>query len=254
MPMEKYPENNYRNYSKLLFISCNHGAGGHRLGRIISCFNSVYWYSHESNGKTPFDTPDQDICKERLIANYHYDRRLSDGSIVPAIGERISLFWNNDEWLHNWNRIMNTLSLPDQYLTFVLHETPKQLREWFPNSYIINFVDDDIERSLQRHLKSSSKFRIDVKHIGQKPQYKNKHQKDIDYCLSKSINTMRELWEYQNPTKDYINNERQKMTSLNNSRIKQKSFSNHTMSWNNFNLPDLGKLNTNTDNLKQLRL
>lgn len=252
--MRKSQENNYRNYSKLLFISCNHGAGGHRVGRIISSFDSVYWYSHPSNGILPQDVPEQKICKERLIANYHFDRRLSDDSMVPAIGERISLFWEDDGWLKNWNRIMNTLELPNQFITFVQHETPKQLREWFPESYIINFIDNDVEYSLKRHLKSSSNFRIDVKHIGQKPPYKNQHQKDIDHCLSNSINTMRELWEYQNPNKDYVENERQKMILLNNERAEQKSFSDHTMSWEDFKLPDLGKFEMSSEILKQLSL
>lgn len=248
--MEKYLEKDYRNYSKLLFISCNHGAGGHRLGRILSCFDSVYWYAHESNGYTPVDLPKQNICLERNIASHHYDRRLSDNSIVPAIGERISLFWNDDSWLDNWNKIMNTLVLPNKYLTFVLHETPKQLREWFPKSYIINMIDDDVEYSLKRHLKSSANFRINVKHHGQKPKYKNKHQNDIDHCINKSINTMQGLWEYQNPNKDYIENERQKMLSLNKSRLEQKAFSDHTMSWKNFSLPDLGKCDLIFDELR----
>lgn len=250
--MIKFPEQNFQNYSKLLFISCNHGAGGHRLGRIVSCSDKVYWYAHKSNGYTPLDLPKQDICLERNIASHHFDRRLADNSMVPAIGERISLFWDDDEWLNNWNKIMNTLVIPNQYLVFVLHETPKQLRKWFPKSYIINLIDTDVENSLKRHLRSSSNFRIDVKHHGQKPAYKNKHQLDIDYCLSKSISTMRKLWEYQNPHKDYVDNERQKMISLNHDRIKQMSFANHSTSWSNFKLPNEFDVDINA--LKKLSL
>ena len=43
------------NGANLLIINSLQGGGGHRLGRIFSCFHDVYWYAHDNNGWKPWE-------------------------------------------------------------------------------------------------------------------------------------------------------------------------------------------------------
>jgi hypothetical protein len=59
------------NNTNYLFILANQGAGGHRLGRIISCFNNVYWYSSKHNGEHPWDVFFTEAVSGKNISQYH---------------------------------------------------------------------------------------------------------------------------------------------------------------------------------------
>ena len=78
--------------AQLLIINSLQGGGGHRVGRIFSCFNNVYWYGHDNNGWKPWEFALNTKLKEAQFSKMHYDRILSDGTPVPLIGSRIQKY------------------------------------------------------------------------------------------------------------------------------------------------------------------
>lgn len=228
------------NGAKLLIINSLQGAGGHRLGRILSCFEDVYWYSHPNNGLEPWSLALNNKIKESAISKYHYDRILSNGESIPLIGSRIEKYWDSPKWYDNWLSIMNTLDLPDKFLTFVVHDSPKYLRSFFPEAFIVNLICDP-DKSTDRHMNTSAKFRIDFKLKGQRPDYKSVWVKASEQLLSKNKNaTEADLWEYMYKT-DHYQGMKIKNREANKLNFKEKSYANITLDYESLKLYDLEK-------------
>lgn len=238
--------------ANLLIINSLQGGGGHRLGRIFSCFENVYWYAHVNNGMHPWEFAQNDKIKEAQFSKMHYDRLLPDGTMVPLIGSRIEKYWDNEDWYHNWEKIISTLTLPSQYITYVVHDSPQYLRRLFPKSFIVNLISDPVVAT-HHHLRTSGNFRIDFKHKGQRPDY------DSEWVMAQKkllqINpdaTEKDLWEYR-----YDMNYEAGMLELNeyyNSiNISEKKYSDITLYHETLDPlkyeNQLGKLNVNYERL-----
>jgi len=223
------------NYN-LLIINSLPGSGGHRLGRIFSCYDSVHWYSHDCNGDYPWTFKKNDTVKEAEFSKYHYDRILKDHVYVPTIGGRIKKYWDNEFWFRNWHRIMSNLPLPNGYLTFIVHDNPKYLRRLFPESIIVNLISNPEEAS-ERHLNTSANYRIDYKLKGQLPNYRSKWVKARDELLKINPNaTEKDIWMYQNNSsyQDYCKHIKIEIQKKNELNILEKSYADITLSWYNF--------------------
>ena len=242
--------------SNLLFVLANQGSGGHRLGRIISCLDNVYWYSHKKNGIRPWDTeyndtslPEHEQVAGKTISKYHYDRLIGDTS-VPLVGQRIEKWWNkldvdkfySNVWFPKFN-IPQIQSIADtQYIHWVLHDTPDELLERFPSAKIISLIDEDIDKITERHLITTSYFPSYYRLTGLKPSYVNDHAKAV-YDL-RSINpnaTERDLWFYK--TKGTVDKYVESIkTSLHRDNVKRENCNDirHLkVKWSTFNIDHL---------------
>lgn len=237
-----------KNY-KILIINATPGAGSHKLGRIISCFDNIYWYSHPWNGNQPWEVSIVNEIKEIYFSKYHYDRVLPDDSVIPLIGSRIEKYWDNRGWFNNWYKIMETLSLPDKYLVIVAHDSPQMLRDLFPTSLIVNLLEDPAI-SAKRHLALSMKYRIDYKLKNQIPTYKSKWVLLRDDLLK--INpaaTEKDLWMYTNNSNEneYKKTILEEIEHNYNINITEQEFADINVCWETFNPRKyeylLGKLN-----------
>lgn len=238
--------------AQLLIINSLQGGGGHRLGRIFSCFNSVYWYAHENNGYNPWEFAHNDKIKEALFSKMHYDRLLPDGSMVPLIGSRIEKYWDNEDWIDNWKKIMGTLTLPKAYITYVIHDSPSYLRRLFPESFIVNLISDPVQAT-EHHLRTSGNFRIDFKHKGQRPDYDSEWVTAQKELLEMNKNaTEKELWEYRHGT-NYESSMLELNEFYNQRNINEQDLADITVDWDTLDPllyeDKLGKLDANYERL-----
>jgi len=244
---------------RLLVISANSGGGGWKMARLSCCYENVYWYAHKTNGEYPWTMPEDYTCTERLLAKNHFDRKLPDDKTVPLFGERISRFWDNDEWMVKWNTIFDSLDLPNKMLVTVVHDSPAEIRQWFPNSFIINIFEEDSTNSSNWHLKTSANYRINHHFSGMKPDYKNKYAKVLDHIIVNKENaTFKDIWlyntfqtfEWDDETYNlYEQYEHHRIHCENKLRQSQSEYCNINTTWNTFNVdmlkPALGDLNDN---------
>lgn len=204
----------YLNSNKLLFVLANQGSGGHRLGRIISCLNNVYWYSNELNGKNPYDVFYNNIVNGKNISPYHFDR-LYNGVNLPVVGERLERYYellDYDQVYSLWNDYMNTIPdldnvLTNNYLLYVLHENPSNILKRFPNSKIINLIDIDINFVVNRYIETTALFPICINNIIPKPWYNNLFNQQLIELREICDNpTYRDYWAYINYNTIYLKN------------------------------------------------
>jgi hypothetical protein len=206
----------YNNSDKLIFILASPAGGGYRLGRIISCFDNVFWYSSKGNGLFPWSifrkNPDKPSLapskvKGRPISKYHFDRRTSQG-MIPLLGERIEKFWNTDQidtfYKENWNDEFIKAGGPEilnsgKSILWVLHDTPQALESKFPNAKIINLVDDDVYSVIQRYLTTTALFPFKIENTNLKPAVDNEVSKNL--LELEKVNpapTYRDYWAWVN--------------------------------------------------------
>ena len=197
----------YRLSDQLVFITASPGAGGHRLGRIVSCFEGVHWDRCRLNGGTPWSTHLEAAVKGKGISPYHYDRRTPVG-MVPLVGERIERYWAPADWEHYysvvWPQLMErsgarTILEAGHKLTWVLHDLPDHLHALFPNARIINLVDADLDSLIQRYLETTAHFPAWVDNVSDKPDYETPHSRSLR--LLRSLNdypTERDFWCWRN--------------------------------------------------------
>ena len=249
--------------SQLMIISACPGAGGYRMSRILSCFENVYWYDHKNNGHTPWEFSQNGICKEQKFSKYHYDRILYNNQTIPLIGERIAKYWVDEKWLDNWHNLMQNINLSDNFIyPIVVHDTPKQLRNWFPNSTIINLYDTNITATVDRHYKTSANYRVNFELKTQKPIYENNYQKDINYLIDVLPNpTVADLWLYQNyktitwtdeRKTNYRFSELNKIVLSHYKKIKEKKFADYNLCWKNLNLSQINNFGILDHNYEKL--
>ena len=237
-----------KNY-KILIINTTQGSGGHRLGRIISCFDNVHWYSHPNNGIYPWKFSTTREIAEIFFTKYHYDRILPDNSVIPLIGSRIEKYWDNQRWFDNWHKIMETKSLPDEYLTIVVHDSPQYLRNLFPTSLIVNLLEDPVTAT-ERHLALSVNYRINYKFKDQIPAYKSKWVLLKDELLKINPSaTEKDLWIYKNNSNenDYKKATLEEIQDKYNKNIKEQDYADITLRWETFNLREHEQLLGNLD-------
>lgn len=235
-----------------LFILANQGAGGHRLGRIISCLDNVYWYSSKHNGIDPWDLFLDEAVTGKLISQYHYDRTIGN-STLPIIGERILKWWNFEDhknfYTTTWLTEFNKLSLPSNMLIhWVLHDSPQDLHKIFPQAKIISLIDTDLDIVTNRYMQTTAKFPCAIKHFNLKPSYKN----DYATLLEKLGNpTEEELWFYVNSNytrDDYFNHIKENLTLLNNVRQSYTHKNYLTVNWETLDI-DIIKMFLDSKNI-----
>jgi len=196
----------YINSDRLLFICAFPGGSGYRFGRLVSCFNNVYWYANRRNGDVPWQFVFNKEVKGKAISPYHYDRRTSK-NMIPLMGERVEKYWNSTDldqyYTTIWASLMEAsgakqLIEQDQYISWVVHDTPLQLSKRFPNSKIINLIDDDVGAVVERYKETTALFPASIENSYIKPKYKN------DYAVSleelEKVNTSpsyKDLWAWQ---------------------------------------------------------
>jgi len=187
--------------SNYLFILCSPGAGGHRLGRIISCIDNVYWYSNTKNGITPWDIFFTDAVTGKNISPYHYDR-LVENDQVPLVGERIERWWNPEDidyfYTNVWAKEMEKFQplAKTQYIHWVLHDNPANILSKFPNAKIIALVDSDVDAVVDRYLETTANFPCFYHHKNLKPDYLNDYAKSVDFLQRGA--TEKDLWIFNN--------------------------------------------------------
>jgi hypothetical protein len=203
----------YSNSDKLIFILASAGGGGHRLGRIVCCFNNVFWYEAIRNGKYPWRIFPSDQVKGKDISPYHFDRRTNT-DMIPLVGERIERFWNAEDFntLYStvWNQQMSAAGADaiisnGKSLVWVIHDTAEYILAKFPNAKIINLVDQDINYVIERYLKTTALFPVTIENRNLKPGYVNRHAQLIDDLLiaraplsaCQDDPTYRDLWAWE---------------------------------------------------------
>jgi hypothetical protein len=192
------------------------------LGRIASCLNNVYWYSHSLNGKHPWDINYNNVVLGKNISPYHYDRYI-DHNTVPLLGERIERYWNESDHEHFYNHIWATQmtecgadsAMQDgNYISWIVHDLPSTLLSRFPNAKILNLIDDDLDQLVDRYKTTTALFPVHIKSFCLRPSYKNKFTQSIELLMVSNSNpTYRDFWawtefqlpEYQDRLEIYYN-------------------------------------------------
>lgn len=198
------------NSNRLLFVVASAGGGGHRLGRIISCIDNVYWYADKkTNGINPWDIFLTDSVKGKNISPYHFDR-ITPKNIIPLLGERAERYWFEFDvdqfYTQVWSQSMYAAGADEiinsgKYVLWVVHDTPQYLLARFPNAKIINLVDKDIDTVIERYLKTTALFPIVINNKSIKPDYLNDFSLSIEEL--KAINpspTYRDFWAWNQYT------------------------------------------------------
>ena len=236
------------NNTNYLFILANQGAGGHRLGRIVSCFNNVCWYSSKHNGIDPWDVFLDNTIAGKDISEYHYDRTL-DNKTVPILGERILKWWDSEDWdkFYNttWLTEFKKITLPaNMIIHWVLHDTPAELHRKFPQAKIISLIDTDIDSVTDRYMQTTARFPCAINHFNLKPSYKNQYAQYVDALINP---TEQQLWFQINKNStetDYINHIKENLTLLNNVRQSYVNKNYLTVTWGTL---DIGVLKSFLD-------
>lgn len=236
---------------RLLFILGNPGAGAHRFGRIVSCFDNVYWYTHADNGIGPCDVFNNAIIAGKDISGYHYDR-LVDSKPIPALGERIERWWFDTDidryYETRWLPAMQDPAfdiIPDtQYIHWVLHDTPKSLRARFPNARMIALIDQDLEAVTDRYLATTAQFPVSLKFPGLKPEYLNDHARAVKELEQTNPGpTIQYLWNKLNPgsASGYRTATLNQLSVENDLRATHSDCNYITATWNNLDIDALGE-------------
>jgi hypothetical protein len=237
-------ETKHPNY---LFILANPGAGGHRLGRIISCLDNVYWYSAGRNGYSPWDVYAHDKVAGKSISEYHYDRYVGELQI-PLVGERIEQYWNPEDvdmfYKDTWSKQIRHPEfmkiIGAQYLHWVLHDLPENLLKRFPNSKIISLIDNSVNTTVNRYLETTANFPMYIRHTGLMPQYKNHRRSKLEELHKKDNSaTEQDFWLFLNPDsteKDFTKWVKNKLNNDNLIRKQFKSSQYMTVSWEDLDI------------------
>jgi hypothetical protein len=205
---------NYVNSDKLIFVIASPGGGGHRLGRIICCFDNVFWYEAIRNGKYPWRIFPSDAVKGKTISSFHFDRRTAT-NMIPLVGERIERFWNDNDlytlYSTVWDAQMDAAGAGEiinsnKSLVWVIHDTAEYILSKFPNAKIINLVDSNIDYIIDRYLKTTALFPIAIENKKLKPPYVNNHAKLLDELVEARSTTLlrnveptyRDFWAWEN--------------------------------------------------------
>jgi hypothetical protein len=202
----------YINSDKLIFICASPAGSGYRLGRIVACLDNVYWYATKGNGLYPWSVVRKDPnkvssdamkVKGRRISKFHFDRKTNTG-VIPLVGERVEQFWNKEDLDYYYNTIWpNLMSAAGadkiinqkQLLTWVIHDSPQQILQRFPNAKVINLIDDDILEIAKRYMSTTALFPIKIENKDIKPAYKNKYAQLLDDLEKINQNpTYRDHW------------------------------------------------------------
>lgn len=253
--------------NNLLLLNCIQGASAFRLGRLLCCYENVYWYKHNDNGQYPWTfhnpkTDDESLLLESEFSQYHFDRLLRNDQddrrvFVPMVGSKIERYWGNTNWIYRWVDIMSKLDFPepDKYLIIIVHDSPQYLRKIFPDSFIFNLISNP-DVATQRHLKTSANYRINYQFEGQRPDYKTEWVERIESLLTINPDaTDKELWMYNNKSteEEYETHMYKIQRQLNDKNLSESKFANITTTWDEFDPYKLettfGKINDNFNKL-----
>ena len=192
------------NSDQLIFVLASPAGGGYRLGRLICCFDNVYWYEAKLNGRYPYSVYYSSGLKGKLISPYHFDRRTQTG-MIPLVGERVERFWDDTEEYYSnvWPDQMKIAGAEDilkqgKKLVWVLHDMPNDLTR-FPNAKIINLVDNDLESVIDRYLVTTALFPVSIENPGLKPNDDNEYTTKLKALEKINPNpTYRDFWMWEN--------------------------------------------------------
>jgi hypothetical protein len=196
----------YINSNKLLFVCALPGGSGYRFGRLLSCFNNVYWYANKRNGDVPWQFACNQEVKGKAISPYHYDRRTSK-NMIPLVGERIERYWNNKDldqyYTSTWTSLMesagaNELISQGQYVSWIVHDAPAQIINKFPNSKIINLIDGDVNSIINRYKETTALFPVSIENSHIKPSYKTEYAVSLEELkMINDLPSYKDLWAWQ---------------------------------------------------------
>ena len=160
------------NHNNFLFISFEQAGRGHRMARVLCALPEVYWYSHPSNGKRPWNvySPGTDI-QQRKVSRFHYNRYLPDGTKLPPPYDYVQPYlpdaraYYQDMFEPQFIQAGGVQLLENHILPYCTHGLPAEVYDHFPNAKIINIVHDPVECT-NRYMKVGLNFPGFVKHTG----------------------------------------------------------------------------------------
>jgi hypothetical protein len=193
-----------------IFVSYEYGGGGHRLARKICCLPNFYWYSTKGNGKKPWNVsswrnlPDDNFIKGvRKIASAHYSQMTPHGILpfdhsvgkewVPSELDYYKLF--ESKFISSKGHEI----LSSKKLVYISHSNPTEILKQFPNSKIINLIDDPVkitDRYMYTTALFPGNFSIAFRWIPYLEETSSfKFHKKIKEQFKKDY-TMRDVWSY----------------------------------------------------------
>ena len=132
----------------IIVINANMGSKGHQIGRLVSSCSNVMWYDQEENGVSPWK-PCSGILNHE-IAKFHYDRRFSDSTTIPPV-----LDYARRSGLPETPELSYDKCRDGQYLTYVIHSSLKESREYFNGKHIVV-----LNKDIVRFFETTWKFRV----------------------------------------------------------------------------------------------
>jgi hypothetical protein len=127
--------------------------------------------------------------------------------MIPLVGERVEKYWNSADldqyYISIWAGLMEVagaeqLMDQEQYISWVVHDSPNQLLKRFPNSKIINLIDNDVDSIVERYKETTALFPVSIENSYIKPSYKNDYVVTLEEL--KRINahpSYKDLWAWQ---------------------------------------------------------
>ena len=145
---------------RIVFVSFEHGGGGHRMARVVATLPQMYWYSCKENGIHPWNTYFKETSiRQRYVTPAHFDRIVPDGKLPPTHDYVKDFFECKDTYYKLFAKKFSQVA-PDTDKKFVYctHSLPDELMHYFPNSKVLNMCNVEVDKLVERYLKTTALF------------------------------------------------------------------------------------------------
>ncbi len=230
----------------LTFMS---GAGGHGIARTLFENDPQYrWYDHPKNNKSH-----KKKFSKLNIAEKHFQKIFADGQRFPHLFDRIEPYLNDLEAYYKLIEPEIKKCSNGKRLVYTCHTSPKDIRERYPNCYIIQILPTEDVRLqyFDRHMETAMFFPLQT-NIDTLPRRKELlndlywTQKEF-VTLYPQKNSLVEFYKHKGYSKDQIyNTEYANQNELYRIHQNDKQFSDKTIQFSS-----LEDLNLQVQNLAE---
>lgn len=145
---------------RIVFVSFENGGGGHRMARVIATLPQMYWYSCKENGIHPWNTYFKETSiRQRYVTPAHFDRIVPNGKLPPTHDYVKDFFECKDTYYKLFAKKFSQVA-PDTDKKFVYctHSLPNELMHYFPHSKVLNMYNVEVDKLVERYLKTTAIF------------------------------------------------------------------------------------------------
>tara|TARA_R110000868_G_scaffold1415_5_gene11093 strand:- start:9652 stop:10377 length:726 start_codon:yes stop_codon:yes gene_type:complete len=187
--------------TKIIFVSFEPGTRGHHIARVVAALPHVYWYSHTDNGVHPWNlaSAKDTTIRQRKQFHNHFDRIVPLGKLPPTWDYVHRFFPKEDEYYNNiffpkFNELTQGIG---QSLIYCSHSLPATLRNYFPDSKILNIVES-ADVTVDKYTSTTAHFPGYVRAAEIVPEDNSWLQYSKRLSFLKKDYTIADLWAWEN--------------------------------------------------------